>query len=411
MAADNAGSVQSPEDVAKAVIESVKQRGDEALREFTRKYDNADINSFLVSEEEIKRARKAVPEEVMEAMVAAKKNIEKFARRQMTQYENFEIETMEGVFAGQRIVPMERVGCYVPGGNYPLPSTVLMTVIPAKVAGVKEIVVCSPPKDNNSINPVTITAADICGADKIYKVGGPAAIAAMALGTKSVPKVDKIVGPGNAYVTAAKKLLYGDVGIDLLAGPTEILVIADDSADPVLVAADLLSESEHDERASCTLITDSALLKSEVEQEMERQLANLKTKEIISKALRNKRVFLVANIEEAIEKANEIAPEHVELQVRNADTLASLLRNYGSLFVGKYTPNVLGDYCIGTNHVLPTGGSARFSSGLSVKDFINIRTYQYVKKDGYARIADIAIKLAGIEKLDAHKKSAEARMK
>ncbi|MBI4014655.1 MAG: histidinol dehydrogenase [Candidatus Aenigmarchaeota archaeon] len=410
MTANNA-SQQSPEEVAKAVIESIKQRGDEALREFARKYDNADINDFLVSKEEIKRARESVPREIMEAMLAAKKNIEKFARRQMRQYEDFEIETMDGVFAGQRILPMERVGCYVPGGNYPLPSTVLMTVVPARVAGVNEIIVCSPPKDNNTINPVTIAAADICGVDKIYKIGGPAAIAAMALGTESVPKVDKIVGPGNAYVTAAKKLLYGIVGIDLLAGPTEILVIADGSADPILVAADLLSESEHDENTSCTLITDSASLAFNVKKEMERQLARLETREITSKALRNKRVFLVASMKEAIEKANEIAPEHVELQAKNASKLVPLLKNYGSLFIGKYTPSVLGDYCIGTNHVLPTGGSARFSSGLSVKDFINVRTYQYVRKDGYERIAGIAIKLAGVEKLDAHKKSAEARMK
>ncbi len=327
----------------------------------------------------------------------------------MEQFRDFELETSEGVFAGQRIIPIERVGCYIPGGNFPLPSTVLMTVLPAKIAGVKEIIICSPPKYSGSINPMTLVAADICGVKEIYKVGGPAAIAAMAIGTETIKKVDKIVGPGNAYVTEAKRLLYGCVGIDLLAGPSEILIIADDSADPKLVASDMLSEREHDENAAATLVTDSASLGARVEKEINIQAGRLETKIIAGKALKNMKIIVEKTIDDAIDVSNELAPEHVEIQVREPFRYLDSLRNYGSLFIGEYMPNVLGDYSVGTNHVLPTGKSARFSSGLSVKDFINLRTYQYATKDGYKKVANIARKLAEAEGLDAHKKSAEMR--
>lgn len=374
------------------IIESVRRDGDEAIARFTRKFDKVDLRSLEISGKERKNAWRFVSKDTIKAMRFAAKNIETFARAQLKQLKDFEIEIQKGVFVGQKIISIEKIGAYIPAGNYPLVSTVLMTCIPARVAGVKEIIICSPPRYRGTINPVILVAADIVGADRIFKIGGIQAIAAMAYGTKSVPKVDKIVGPGNKYVVAAKKAVYGDVGIDFLAGPTEILVIADENANPKIIAADLLAQKEHDKDAVAVLVTNSKKLAKKVE-----------------KIVKKEAKIIVKSIDEAVNFANEFAPEHLSLQVKNPKKYLSRVRNYGSLFLGNNAGVVFGDYVSGPNHVLPTNKCARFASGLSVKDFIKAPTYQYITKKGYNRIKDAAIKLAEIEGLEGHKKSVMVR--
>ncbi|MFH1306722.1 MAG: histidinol dehydrogenase [Candidatus Micrarchaeota archaeon] len=387
----------------KQILAEVRANGDEAVRKYSKKFDSLELENFEISKEQIKEAYKKVDKKTLDALKYAAKNISSFARMQLSQLKDFE-EKIDGNIVGQKIIPLQKAGCYVPGGRYPLPSTALMCVIPAKIAGVDEIIVCSP-----KIKPATIVAADIAGASRIFNIGGIQAIAAMAFGTQTVPKVDKIVGPGNKYVTAAKKEVYGEVGIDFLAGPSEVLVIADDSANPAFIAADLLAQAEHDPNARADLITTSKKMAQEVNKQLELQLPKLKTKEIALSSLGNGRLVLVDSLEKAVEISNLRAPEHLELQVSAPDSIIGKLKNYGSLFIGKYCAEVFGDYCSGTNHTLPTSGAAKYTGGLSAKDFVKILTYQKISKEGAGRLIDVASKLAEIEGLDAHKKAAEIR--
>jgi len=389
----------------KYIIEEVRRNGDKAVRKYTAIFDKVELKNFKVSEREIREAYREAGRETVETIRKAATNIRRFAKTQLKNFQDFEY-TENGVTVGQKIIPLERIGVYVPGGRYPLPSTALMCIIPAKVAGVREIIVCSP-----KIKPVTIVAVDLSGADLIFKIGGVQAIAAMAYGTETIPKVDKIVGPGNIYVTTAKKEVFGDCGIDLLAGPSEILIIADNYANPKFVAADLLAQAEHDVNTKIFFVTNSKNLIKKVNDELKIQIKKLETKNIIKEAFKNKKVILVKNLEEAIKIANQIAPEHLALQVKNPKKYLNQLKNYGSLFLNSYSAVAFGDYCSGPNHVLPTDGTSRFTGGLSVKDFIKIQTYQYITKRGAKKLAPIAKEFASFEGLDAHKKSVEIRFK
>ncbi|MEK6921785.1 MAG: histidinol dehydrogenase [Nanoarchaeota archaeon] len=387
----------------KSIIVEVREKGDIAVKEFTKKFDSIELENIEVTKEEKEQAYKKVDKRVLSSLKKAAKNIEAFAKKQYRSFKSFETK-IAGNKIGQRIIPIQKVGCYVPGGRYPLPSSALMSVIPAKVAGVEEIIVCSP-----KISAITIVAADIAGADKIYRIGGVQAIAAMTYGTQSIPKVDKIVGPGNKYVTAAKKEVYGDVGIDFLAGPSEVFIIADETAVPKIIAADLLAQLEHDPSARADLVTTSQKIAEEVKVEVERQIELLTTKEVAKQALANGYIIIVKKMEEAIAFANKRAPEHLELCVKSPEQWILQLKNYGSLFIGMYSAEVFGDYCSGTNHALPTNGAARYTGGLSVKEFVKVVTYQEMTKQGAQRLIPIAATLAAIEGLDAHKKAAEIR--
>ncbi|MDO8481146.1 MAG: histidinol dehydrogenase [Nanoarchaeota archaeon] len=390
----------------KPLLADVRKRGDAAVRELTERFDKVRLDRFEVSKEEIKDAYKEVGAEAIAAIKAAAENIREFAKAQFSQLKSFEIRR-NGARLGQRVIPLERVGCYVPGGGYPLPSTALMTVIPAKVAGVKEVIICSP-----KIVPSTIVAADIAGADKIYQIGGVQAIAAMAYGTETIPRVDKIVGPGNAYVTAAKKEVYGLVGIDFLAGPSEVLIIADETGDAEIIAADLLAQAEHDVNARADLITTSETVAQAVSKALIPQLAKLKTRDIAQQSIDKGRIILVEKLSEAFELANKRAPEHLELFVSNPEKGVPSLTSYGSLFIGENSAEVFGDYgSTGTNHVLPTNGAARYMGGLSVKEYVKILTYQQVDEKIEQSLIDIAATLADVEGLYAHKAAALARQK
>lgn len=395
---------KEPKDVAivKQILLEVRLNGDAGVKKYTKKFDNIKLRTLEVPRKLIKEAYEQVDKETLRALKGAAKNIKAFAKKQLVSLKEFETQTETGIL-GQKIIPLERVGCYVPGGRYPLPSSALMSVMPAKVAGVNEVIVCSP-----KIKPITIVAADIAGADRIFAIGGVQAIGAMAYGTETVPRVDKIVGPGNVYVTAAKKEVYGEVGIDFLAGPSEVFIIADASGDPCSIAADLLAQAEHDVKARPDLVTTSKKLATCVLNQLKLQLAQLRTKGIAQEALRNGRIVLVSGLDEAAQIANQRAPEHLELQVRNPQKIIRKLRNYGSLFIGKYTAEVFGDYCSGTNHILPTNGAARYTGGLSVKDFVKVLTYQKISKMP-SHMISIASTLAEAEGLDAHRKAAEMR--
>ncbi|MBI2107772.1 histidinol dehydrogenase [Candidatus Woesearchaeota archaeon] len=387
------------------IIEDVKSKGDAAIRYYTKKFDNIELGSPSVTKLDIKSAYKQVDKETIKTLKFAKKNIEFFARQQLKQFRNFEVRN-NGVRLGQRVIPIEKIGVYIPGGNYPLPSTALMCIIPAKLAGVKQIIACSP-----KIKAETIVAADIAGADKIFRIGGAQAIAAMAYGTKQIPKVDKIVGPGNIYVTAAKKAVYGDCGIDFLAGPSEIMIIADETGNAEYIAADLLAQAEHDINAKTYLVTTSKELARKVNAQIKIQLPRLKTKRIAGLSLKNGDILIVKNLNDAVKIANEKAPEHLEIQVKNPEAIVRKLKNYGSLFVGENTAEVFGDYCSGINHVLPTNGAARYAGGLSVKDFVKIVTYQKFDRKVPKDMIKAASKLADIEGLDAHRRAAVIRLK
>ena len=386
------------------IIGEVRTKGDAAVRYYTRKFDKIKIRKFEITKAEIKQAYKIVDKETIKALKIAKINIEFFAKKQMLQFKDFEMQK-DGLIIGQKVIPMETIGAYIPGGNYPLLSTALMCIIPAKIAGVKNIIACSP-----KIKPEMIVAADIAGADKIFGIGGVQAIAAMAYGTKIIPKVDKIVGPGNIYVTAAKKEVFGQCGIDFLAGPSEVMIIADDSADYKFIAADILAQLEHDIGSRAFFATDSRKLMQNVKTEIKKQLNELNTKKIIKKSLKNLKIIFVNKLKNAIKIANEIAPEHLELQVTNPEKYMNQLYNYGSLFLGKYSAEAFGDYCSGTNHVLPTNGGAKFTSGLSVRDFVKLQTYQKISSKGAKKLAPTALKLSEIEGLDAHNKSIKVRL-
>ena len=385
------------------IVVDVKKRGDEAVISYTKKFDNVYLtkNNIRVNKKEIKEAYKKLNPKTVNSLKIAAANIARYAKYQLPS--EWKKEINKGIFVGQIVRPLDSVGCYVPGGNYPLVSSVLMTVIPAKVAGVKEIIVCCP-----KITKEILIACDLAGATKVFRVGGAQAIAAMAYGTETIPKVSKIVGPGNIYVTAAKKLVFGDVGIDFLAGPSEIMIIAENS-NPEFIAADMLSQAEHDAMASSILVTPNASLAKKVKQEIESQLKKLKTKKIVKKSLENfGAIVIVKNMDEAFEFANELAPEHLEI-MDDDENLLSKVRNAGAVFLGEYSPEAAGDYCSGPNHVLPTQGVAKFRAGLSVIDFLKMPTFQRLTKKGLEGIKDSIINIAELEGLNAHAKSVKKR--
>lgn len=386
------------------VVRYVKIHGDEAVKKYSRQFGDGDIRKTELSSDEIEQALEKTPDDIIKPLKEAINNVKAFAEAQFSTIKELETD-FNGVKLGHKLIPLERVGAYAPGGNYPLPSSVIMSVVPAKVSGVKEVIVCSP-----KIQPETIAACKLSGVDRVFRVGGAQAIAAMAYGTESIPAVNKIVGPGNKYVTAAKKEVYGICGIDFLAGPSEVMIIADETADPAFIAADMLAQTEHDPDARAYLITTSESFAQNTVQKVEEFLKKINTSDIASKAIAKSYILIVDNIEQAVEIANKKAPEHLEICYKNARIDIDRYKNYGSLFIGNYSAEVFGDYCSGTNHVLPTNGVAKYSGGLSVFDFVKIQTYQEISKEAAkAGLSKTASKLALIEGLDAHRLSADLR--
>ena len=399
----------SVEGVVEEIIKNVRGRGDAALLEYSAKFDKATLSSLEVTPEEIEEAFLAVDAEFIEIIKEAAENIRAFHKRQVRN--SFVISEKDGVVTGQKVMPIEKVGLYVPGGTAAYPSTVLMDSVPAKIAGCGEIVMVTPPGKDGKVNPVILAAAKIAGVDRIFKVGGAQAIAALAYGTESVPKVDKIVGPGNAYVAEAKKQVFGKVSIDMIAGPSEILVVADSTCNPKFVAADMLSQAEHDKMASAVLVTDSYELAEAVSAELERQIPALPRAEIARASIDNNGKIIVAegNLSLAIDIANEIAPEHLELCMDNPFDYLDKVKHAGSIFMGKNCPEALGDYFAGPNHTLPTSGTARFSSPLGVEDFVKTSQFTYYTREALGKVADKVAYFAHKEGLDAHAKSATVR--
>lgn len=396
------------EAVVGEIIGNVRENGDKALYYYSEKFDKAKLESLMVSEEEIKEAVSLVEPKFLEILKAAAENIREYHKNQVRN--GFEIKKSDGIIIGQKIIPVDRAGLYVPGGTAAYPSTVLMDSIPAKIAGCKEVVIVTPPSENGKVNPVILAAAYIAGVDKIFKVGGAQAIAALAYGTESIPKVDKIVGPGNAFVAEAKRQVFGQVSIDMIAGPSEILIIADAKTNPAHAAADLLSQAEHDKMASAVLVTDSQDLADAVSEELEKQIPLLSRSEIARYSIDNNGKIIVADsLEKVIEISNEIAPEHLELLLDEPFKYLDLIRHAGSVFMGRYCPEALGDYYAGPNHTLPTSGTAKFSSPLSVDDFIKKTQYTYYTKQALDKVAKDVAYFAEREGLTAHAKSAVIR--
>lgn len=396
------------EGIVTEIIDNVKKNKDKALFEYCKKFDKANLSSLVVSEEEINEAVSAVEPEFLEILQRAAANIKKFHEKQKRN--SFIINDEKGVIIGQKIIPVDRAGLYVPGGTAAYPSTVLMDSIPAKLAGVREVVIVTPPNAEGKINPVILAAASVAGVDRIFKVGGAQAIAALAYGTETIPKVDKIVGPGNAFVAEAKKQVFGKVSIDMIAGPSEILIVADSKTDPAYAAADLLSQAEHDKLASAVLVTDSEDLAEAVSAELERQIPLLERAEIARASIDDNGKIIVADtLERAIEIANEIAPEHLELCVDEPFDYLDSIRHAGSIFMGRNCPEALGDYFAGPNHTLPTSGTAKFSSPLSVDDFVKKTQYTYYTKEALSKVAADVAYFANKEGLTAHAKSAVIR--
>lgn len=393
------------------ILANVRENGDRALYEYARKFDKAELDSLEVSPEEIQEAFETVEPEFIEILKEAAGNIRLFHEKQVRN--SFLISEKNGVVMGQKVMPIEKVGLYVPGGTAAYPSTVLMDSIPAKIAGCGEIVMVTPPGKDGKVSPVILAAAKIAGADRIFKAGGAQAVAALAYGTESIPRVDKIVGPGNAYVAEAKKQVFGKVAIDMIAGPSEILVVADRGSDPEFVAADLLSQAEHDKMASAVLVTDSRELAEAVSRELERQIPLLPRAEIARASIDRNGKIIVAenNLMLAIDIANEIAPEHLELCVDNPFDYLDKVKHAGSIFMGRYCPEALGDYFAGPNHTLPTGGTARFSSPLSVDDFVKKSQFTYFTAEALSQVAHKVAYFAGKEGLDAHARSAAVRFR
>ena len=387
--------------VAQRIIDDVRRRGDEALREYTAQFDKAELADFQVSAAEIEAAVAEVGDEFREAIASAAIAIEEFHQRQVQQSWFTTIEG--GVLIGQQVTPIERVGIYVPGGRACYPSSVLMNAIPAIVAGVGEIAMVVPPDADGRVNPYTLAAAAEVGVDEIYKVGGAQAIAALAYGTDTIPRVDKITGPGNAYVTAAKKLVMGDVGIDMLAGPSEVLILADETAEPMFVAIDLMAQAEHDPRAATYLVTTDEDLPARVELALRELLAGSSRADVIERSLTDNGVVIVCpDIDVALDAANLIAPEHLEVQMADPFELLGSIRNAGAIFLGPWTPESVGDYVAGPNHVLPTGGTARFSSPLSVDDFVKKSSVLSYSLQGLEADGATVMTIAEAEGLEAH---------
>lgn len=390
------------------IIADVRKNGDKALYEYTRRFDHAELDSLQVTQEEIQSALALVPPRFLDILRQAATNISKFHSQQVRR--SFIVNDESGIVIGQKIIPVDRAGLYVPGGTAAYPSTVLMDSIPAKIAGCKEVIMVTPPSCDGTVNPVILAAASIAGIDKIYKVGGAQAIAALAYGTESIPKVDKIVGPGNAFVAEAKKQVYGTVSIDMIAGPSEILIVADAATNPSHAAADLLSQAEHDKLASAVLVTDSPELAQAVQAEIEIQLPQLLRADIARASIDNNGKIIVADtLTKAIDIANQIAPEHLELLVDNPFDYLDSIRHAGSIFMGRNCPEALGDYLAGPNHTLPTSGTARFSSPLSVDDFIKKTQYTYYTAEALGRVAEDVAFFARQEGLTAHARSAVIR--
>jgi len=396
------------EAIVAEILANVRENGDKAVLEYNRKFDKAELLSLQVTQEEIDEAFASVEPKFLSILEQAAENIRAFHSRQVRN--SFVIAEKPGIVLGQKVTPIEKVGVYVPGGTAAYPSTVLMDTIPARIAGCGQIVMVTPPGRDGKINPVILAAAKIAGVDKIFKVGGAQAVAALAYGTESIPQVDKIVGPGNAFVAEAKKQVFGRVSIDMIAGPSEILVIADGKSDPAHVAADLLSQAEHDKLASAVLVTDSEALAEAVSAELERQIPLLPRAEIARASIDNNGKIIVAdNLMSGIDIANEIAPEHLELMVDDPFAYLDAVKHAGSIFMGRNCPEALGDYFAGPNHTLPTSGTARFSSPLSVDDFVKKSQFTYYTADALSAVAESIDYFAGKEGLQAHGKSVMIR--
>ena len=395
-------------DIVAEIIADVRKNGDKALFAYCEKFDKAKLTALQVTKAEMEEAVASVDPDFIRILETAAANIRKFHSRQVRN--SFIINDEDGILMGQKIIPVDRAGLYVPGGTAAYPSTVLMDSIPAKIAGVRELVMVTPPNSEGKVNPYILAAAYVAGVDKIFKVGGAQAIAALAYGTESIPRVDKIVGPGNAFVAEAKRQVFGQVSIDMIAGPSEILIIADGKSDPRHLAADLLSQAEHDKLASAVLVTDSMDLAQAVQAELEIQIPQLERAEIARASIDNNGKIIVAdNLKEVIEISNEIAPEHLELCLDNPFDYLDSIRHAGSVFMGRNCPEALGDYFAGPNHTLPTGGMARFSSPLGVDDFIKKTQYTYYTRDALARVAGDVAAFAAAEGLTAHARSALIR--
>ena len=392
----------------KAILEDVKQNGDNALKKYAKMFDNAEIENLEVTQEEIDEAYKNTDEKFKETLKLAYNNIEKFHKKQLRN--SYITNEEDGIVMGQIINPIEKVGVYIPGGTAVYPSSLLMNVVPAKVAGVNEIILVSPPNKEGKINNNILAAAKVAGVNRVFKTGGAQAIAALSYGTESIPKVYKIVGPGNIYVAMAKRLVFGEVSIDMVAGPSEVLIIADETANPIHIAADMLAQAEHDKLASSILITTSKEIAEKTKEELYKQLEKLSRKDIAMESIENNgRIIITETIDEAIYISNEIAPEHLEISIKDPFSVLSKVKNAGSIFLGDYTPEALGDYLSGANHVIPTSGTAKFASPLSVDDFIKKSYITYYTKDALEKVKDNVINFAEHESLEAHANSVRIR--
>ncbi|MDD4164826.1 MAG: histidinol dehydrogenase [Eubacteriales bacterium] len=407
-ASENAGLLAEVEKDVRKIIDEVRENKDRALYDYTERFDKVKLESLIVTETEIETAYRNTDSAFISVLEEASRNITEF--HNMQKRSGFEVKKQNGVVLGQKITPIKRVGIYIPGGTASYPSSVLMNAIPAKVAGVEEIVMVTPPNSDGKVPDSILAAAKVAGVTNVYKVGGAQAIAALAYGTQTIKKVDKIVGPGNIFVATAKKIVFGEVDIDMIAGPSEILIITDCTSDPKCVAADMLSQAEHDKNAAAILICTEEAYANKVGKEIENQLKKLPRYDIARASIDNNgKIIIVKNIEEAIEISNLIAPEHLEICLDNPFDYLEQIKNAGSIFLGKNTPEALGDYFAGPNHTLPTSGTARFSSPLSVDDFIKKSSYIYYTKEALGKVVDKVSLFAEKEGLDAHAKSVKSR--
>ena len=396
-------------DIVSDILKDIKENGDDAVKAYTEKFDGVLIDELKVSDLEIKKAYETLDDSLLTALKQAASNIEKFHKKQIP--EEWEIDVHPGINAGQIVRPINSAGCYIPGGRAAYPSSILMTVIPAKIAGVEKVICVTPPQKDGSILDAILVAADIAGADEIYKVGGSQAIGALAYGTESIPQVEKIVGPGNIFVTAAKKLVYGQVDIEFPAGPSEVLILADDTAIPKYLATDILAQAEHDSNASCFLVTDSEKIANETVKYVEELTKEAPRREIIEESLSKSGKIIITNtLDEAIYVTNEYAPEHLIISTADDDKTLSQIKNAGSIFLGHFSPVAAGDYGSGTNHVLPTGGGAKMYSGLSTTDFIKKPTVQRLTKDGLKLLSKTSVPIAEYEGFFAHANSFKTRL-
>jgi histidinol dehydrogenase len=407
---DRSGELADVSETVAVILADVRANGDAALRKYTKKFDGAQLDDIEVSSEEIDEAVSSIDESLLKHLEFAAGNIRKFHQAQMPEKLWF-MELSPGIELGQKVTPLSSVGAYVPGGRASYPSTALMTIIPAKVAGVKNVIMCTPPGSDGNVNPLTLAAARIAGADHVYKLGGVQAIVAMAYGTESVLSVDKIVGPGNVFVTAAKMQVRDRAEIDFPAGPSEVLIIADDSADAAMAASDIIAQAEHDPNAVSVLVTTSAKLAEAVRDEVNKQARTTLRSEIVKSSLNNAAILVADSLDACIELSNDFAPEHLEIMVEDTDAVLDKIENAGSIFVGNYAPVPVGDYASGTNHVLPTAGYAKIYSGLNILHFLKIASIQRISKEGLGTLKDAVISIAENEGLAAHADSVRMRFR